>query len=112
MGRKLYVGNLGFDVTNKDLEELFAQAGVCESVAVITDRATGQSRGFGFVEMASNADAQKAIQQFDGQEFKGRALKVNEARERENTRGGGGGGGGGRGRGGGGGGGGGWNRRY
>ena len=109
MGRKLYVGNLGFDVTNKDLEELFAQAGVCESVAVITDRATGQSRGFGFVEMASNADAQKAIQQFDGQEFKGRALKVNEARERENTRGGGGGGGGGRGRGGGGGG---WNRRY
>ncbi len=104
MGRKLYVGNLGFDVTNQDLEGLFAQAGVCESVAVITDRATGQSRGFGFVEMGSNADAQKAIQQFDGQEFKGRALKVNEARDRDNTRGGGGGGGGG-GRGG-------WNRRY
>ncbi len=104
MGRKLYVGNLGFEVTNKDLEELFAQAGVCESVAVITDRSTGQSRGFGFVEMGSNADAQKAIQQFDGQEFKGRALKVNEARDRDNSRGGGGGGGGG-GRGG-------WNRRY
>ncbi|HEX7407667.1 MAG TPA: RNA-binding protein [Candidatus Binatia bacterium] len=106
MGKKLYVGNLGFDVTSKDLEELFAGAGQCESVAVITDRATGQSRGFGFVEMASNADAQKAIQQFDGQEFKGRALKVNEARERE--------GGGGRGPGGGGGGGrrGGWERRY
>ncbi len=103
MGKKLYVGNLSFDVTSKDLEELFAQAGVCESVAVITDRTTGQSRGFGFVEMGSNADAQKAIQQFDGQEFKGRALKVNEARERESTRGGGGGGGGGRG---------GWNRRY
>jgi cold-inducible RNA-binding protein len=107
MGRKLYIGNLGFDVTQKDLEELFAQAGVCESVAVITDRATGQSRGFGFVEMGSAADAQKAIQQFDGQEFKGRALKVNEARERDNSRGGGGGG-----RGGAGGGRGGWNRRY
>jgi RNA recognition motif-containing protein len=110
MGRKLYVGNLGFDVTTKDLEELFGQAGVCESVAVITDRATGQSRGFGFVEMSSNADAQKAIQQLDGQEFKGRALKVNEARDRDSSRGGrggaggpGGGGGGGRG---------GWNRRY
>src|SRR5437899_589500 len=109
MGRKLYIGNLGFDVTQKDLEELFAQAGVCESVAIITDRATGQSRGFGFVEMGSNADAQKAIQQFDGQEFKGRALKVNEARERDNSRGGGGGRGG---AGGGGGGRGGWNRRY
>jgi RNA recognition motif-containing protein len=94
MGRKLYVGNLGFDVSNKDLEELFAQAGVCESVAVITDRATGQSRGFGFVEMASNADAQKAIEQFNGQEFKGRTLKVNEAREQQHTRGGGGGRGG------------------
>ena|ERR1043166_4965409 len=104
MGKKLYVGNLAFDVTNKDLEELFAQAGICESVAVITDRATGQSRGFGFVEMASNADAQKAIQQLNGHELKGRGLKVNEARERE--------GGGGRGQGGGGGGGGGWNRRY
>ena len=110
MGRKLYIGNLGFDVTQKDLEELFAQAGVCESVAIITDRATGQSRGFGFIEMGSNADAQKAIQQFDGQEFKGRALKVNEARERDNSRGGG--GGGGRGGAGGGGGRGGWNRRY
>ncbi len=108
MGKKLYVGNLGFNVTNKDLEELFAQAGVCESVAVITDRATGQSRGFGFVEMSSNADAQKAIEQFDGQEFMGRPLKVNEARDRE----GGGGGRGPRGPGGGGGGRGGWNRRY
>jgi cold-inducible RNA-binding protein len=103
MGKKLYVGNLAFGVTDKDLEELFAQAGVCESAAVITDRATGQSRGFGFVEMGSTGDAQKAIQQFDGQEFKGRALKVNEARDRESGRGGGGGGGGG-GRGG-------WNRR-
>ncbi len=106
MGKKLYVGNLAFEVTSKDLEELFAQAGICESAAVITDRATGQSRGFGFVEMGSNADAQKAIQDFDGRELKGRALKVNEARE------GGGGGGRGRGPGGGGGGRGGWNRRY
>jgi RNA recognition motif-containing protein len=90
MGKKLYIGNLAFGVGDKDLEELFAQAGVCESAAVITDRATGQSRGFGFVEMSSNADAQKAIQQFDGQEFKGRALKVNEARDRNSSRGGGG----------------------
>jgi RNA recognition motif-containing protein len=106
MGRKRYVGNLGFDVTTKDLEELFGQAGVCDSVTVITDRATGQSRGFGFVEMNSDADAQKAMQQLDGQEFKGRALKVNEARDRDSGRGGrsgAGGGGGGRG---------GWNRRY
>jgi len=107
MGRKLYVGNLAADVTNKDLEELFVQAGTCESVAVITDRATGQSRGFGFVEMSSQAEAQRAIQQFDGQEFKGRTLKVNEARERESR----GGGGGPRGGGGGGGGRGGWGRR-
>jgi RNA recognition motif-containing protein len=93
MGKKLYIGNLGYDVTTKDLEELFAQAGACESAAVISDKFSGESRGFGFVEMASTAEAQKAIQQFDGQSFKGRALKVNEARERENTRGGGGGGG-------------------
>jgi RNA recognition motif-containing protein len=101
MGRKLYVGNLGFDVTQRDLEELFAGAGSCESVAVITDRDSGQSRGFGFVEMSSNAEAQKAIQQFDGHEFRGRALKVNEARERESGGGRGGRGGGGAG----------WNRR-
>ena len=94
MGKKLYVGNLAFDVNNKDLEDLFAQAGTCESVAVITDRETGQSRGFGFVEMSSNSEAQAAMQQFDGQDFKGRALKVNEAKERDNSRGGGGGGGG------------------
>ena len=100
MGKKLYVGNLGFDVTDKDLEGLFAQAGSCQSVAVITDKFSGQSRGFGFVEMSSDAEAQNAIKQFDGQEFKGRALKVNEAKAREDSggrRGGGGGGG--------------WNRR-
>jgi cold-inducible RNA-binding protein len=100
MGRKLYIGNLTFQTTETDLKELFAQAGLCESVAIITDRDSGQSRGFGFVEMASNADAQKAIQMFDGQDVKGRALKVNEAKERE---------GGGRGNNGGGGG---WDRRY
>jgi RNA recognition motif-containing protein len=83
MGKKLYVGNLGFDVTDKDLEAVFTQAGVCESVAVITDKFSGQSRGFGFVEMSSNAEAQKAIQQFNGQDLKGRAIKVNEARDRE-----------------------------
>ena len=88
MGRKLYVGNLGFDVNQKDLEELFAQAGACESVAVITDRETGQSRGFGFVEMSSSGEAARAIQQFDGQEFKGRPLKVNEAKERSRDGGG------------------------
>jgi RNA recognition motif-containing protein len=83
MGRKLYVGNLGPDVTDKDLEALFGQAGVCDSVAVITDKFSGQSRGFGFVEMSSNAEAQKAIQQLNGQELKGQPLKVNEARDRE-----------------------------
>jgi len=101
MGRKLYVGNLGFDVTSKDLEDVFAEIGACESVSVITDRATGRSRGFGFVEMASAGDAQKAIDQLEGKEIKGRAIKVSEARDRESSRGGGGGGGG---RGG-------WNRR-
>jgi len=94
VGKKLYIGNLGYEVTQQDLESLFAQAGTCESAAVIIDRATGQSRGFGFVEMSSNAEAQQAIQQFNGQELKGRALRVNEAIERSNSRGGGGGGGG------------------
>jgi len=104
MGKKLYVGNLGFDVTDKELEAVFSQAGVCESVAVITDKFSGQSRGFGFVEMSSAAEAQKAIQQLNGQDLKGRALKVNEARDRDDRGGGGGGGGGGGNRGG-------WNRR-
>jgi RNA recognition motif-containing protein len=100
MGKKLYVGNLSFDATSQDLQDLFAQAGTCESAAVVSDRNTGQSRGFGFVEMSSNAEAQKAIQQFDGQEFKGRALRVNEAREESRGGGGRGGRGGGGGRGG------------
>ena len=116
MGRKLFVGNLCFDVNNDDLQELFSQAGTCESVAVISDRATGRSRGFAFVEMATEEEAQRAIEQFNGQELRGRQMTVNEARERE-QRPGGGRGGMGRGRGGPGGGGGGggrggWNRRY
>ena|SRR3990172_6415007 len=101
MSKKLYVGNLSYGVNDQDLAALFGQAGACESATVIMDRNTGQSRGFGFVEMGSSAEAQKAIQQFDGQELKGRAIKVSQAQERE--RGGGGGGGGGD-RGG-------WNRR-
>jgi len=90
MGRKLYVGNLGFDVTSQELQNAFTAIGPCDSVALITDRDSGQSRGFGFVEMASNGDAQKAMQQLDGSELKGRAIKVSEARERDNNRGGGG----------------------
>lgn len=89
MGRKLYIGNLGYEVTSKTLQELFAQSGICQSAAVIMDRDTGRSRGFGFVEMSSDAEAQKAIQQFNGQDLKGRALKVNEAIDRGNNVGGG-----------------------
>ena len=94
MGRKLYVGNLGFDVTQQELQDAFAAIGACDRVAVITDRDNGRSRGFGFVEMASNGDAQKAIRQLDGKEIRGRAIKVSEARERDSGRGNGGGGGG------------------
>lgn len=83
MGKKLYVGNLAFSTTSRDLEELFAQAGACESATVVTDRSTGRSRGFGFVEMGNNADAERAIREFDGRDFMGRGLKVNEAHERE-----------------------------
>lgn len=86
MGKKLYVGNLSFNVTDSDLKEVFAQAGVCESASVITDKFSGQSRGFGFVEMSSNAEAEQAIQQFNGHDLKGRALKVNEAQAREPRR--------------------------
>ena len=115
MGRKLYVGNLGFDVTNQELQDAFAAVGTCESVAVITERDTGRSRGFAFVEMASEAEAQKAIQELDGREVKGRAIRVSPAQEGGGRSGGGGGrgGGGGGGRGGyGGGGGGGGGRRW
>jgi cold-inducible RNA-binding protein len=86
VGKKLFVGNLAFEVTQADLEELFAGSGTCESVAVIMDRDTGRSRGFGFVEMSSPAEAQAAIKEFDGKDLKGRALKVNEANDRGATR--------------------------
>ena len=94
MGTKLYVGNLSFRVTSEDLHEHFAQAGNVESANVVQDRETGRSRGFGFVEMASDEEANNAIAQFNGTEYDGRNMVVNEARPRE---GGGGGGRGGRG---------------
>ena len=92
MGTKLYVGNLPFTVTSQELTELFSQAGEVLSANIITDRFSGQSRGFGFVEMSSDEGAQAAIGQFNDYQMKGRGLKVNEAKPRE-TRGGGGGGG-------------------
>ncbi len=94
MGKKLYVGNLGYDVSTSDLEGLFSAHGTVESAQVIEDRSTGQSKGFGFVEMGSAAEAQAAMTALDGQEQNGRALKVNEAKPREPRSGGGGGGGG------------------
>ena len=103
MGRKLYVGNLGYGVSSSDLEQLFAAHGTVQSAQVIEDRSTGQSKGFGFVEMSSDAEAQAAITALNGQDHGGRALTVNEAKPREPRSGGGYGGGGGRGYGGGGG---------
>src|SRR5215213_8658795 len=104
MSKRIYVGNLSYQTTENDVASLFEQAGEVESVSIITDRDTGRSKGFGFVEM-SNEDADKAIAQFNGMELNGRALTVNEARPREERAGGGGGRGGyGGGRGGGGGG--------
>jgi RNA recognition motif-containing protein len=109
MSNKLYVGNLSFRVTSEDLQENFATAGAVESANVVYDRETGRSRGFGFVEMADEDAANAAIAQFNGAEYDGRNMVVNEARPRED-RGNGGGGGGRRGGGGGGGYGGGGNR--
>jgi cold-inducible RNA-binding protein len=98
MGKKLYVGNLGYDMSSADLEQLFSQHGTVESAQVIEDRATGRSKGFGFVEMSSASEAQAAINALNGQEQGGRALTVSEARPRESRGGGGRGGyGGGRG---------------
>jgi RNA recognition motif-containing protein len=109
MSKKLYVGNLSYNVSSSDLERMFSEHGAVQSAEVISDRATGQSKGFGFVEMASDAEAQAAIDALNGQQHGGRTLTVNEARPRE-PRSGGGGGGFGRGRGGRGGGGGGFGR--
>ena len=102
MGKKLYVGNLSYGVTSSDLEQLFGQHGQVTSAQVINDRDTGRSKGFGFVEMSSDAEAQAAIGAMNGHESGGRALTVNEAKPREDRPRGGGGGGGGYGGGGGG----------
>jgi len=90
MSTKLYVGNLAFQTTSEELQELFAQAGTVESASVVEDRMTGRSRGFAFVEMATKEEAASAIDQFNGKEVGGRALKVNEAKPRESRGGGGG----------------------
>ena len=96
MGRKLYVGNLSYQIDNADLEKMFSEFGTVDDAKVITDRDTGQSKGFGFVEMSSNDEAQAAMTALDGKEVEDRALKVNEAKPRESGgRGGGRGGGGG-----------------
>ncbi len=94
MSVKLYVGNLSFQTSSEDLQELFGQAGTVESASVVEDRETGRSRGFGFVEMSSKEEAEAAINQFNGKDFNGRNLTVNEARPREDRGGGGGGRGG------------------
>lgn len=90
---KLYVGNLSFQTSSEELQQLFSQAGTVESASVVEDRDTGRSRGFGFVEMASKEEGEKAIQQFNGTDLNGRNLTVNEARPREDRGGRGGGGG-------------------
>jgi cold-inducible RNA-binding protein len=123
MGNKLYVGNLSFDTTENDLQDLFSGAGSVREAVLIQDKMTGKSRGFAFVTMSSDEEAQAAVNQFHGKDFQGRSLTVNEARPREEFAGGGGGGGARRNFGGGGGGGGGYrggggdrrgggNRRY
>jgi cold-inducible RNA-binding protein len=90
MSTKLYVGNLAFQTTSQELQQLFGQAGTVQSASVVEDRDTGRSRGFAFVEMSSQEEATSAIDQFNGKEVGGRALKVNEAKPRENRGGGGG----------------------
>ena len=97
MGKKLYVGNLSYDVDSSSLEQLFSAHGTVESAQIINDRDTGRSKGFGFVEMSSDAEAQAAIAALNGKDVAGRALTVNEAKPREDRPRGGGGGGGGRG---------------
>lgn len=83
MNKKLFIGNLGYDVADAQLSELFAQAGKVESAVVITDRRTGRSKGFGFVEMSTEKEAEKAIEMFNGKDFQGREIVVNEAKPRE-----------------------------
>ena len=89
MSTKLYVGNLAFQTTSQELQQLFGQAGTVQSASVVEDRDTGRSRGFAFVEMSTQEEANSAIQQFNGKELAGRSLTVNEAKPRENRGGGG-----------------------
>lgn len=91
MAKKLYVGNLSYSTTQEQLQALFSQAGEVTEATVINDRETGRSKGFGFVEMATEQEAQEAIRRFNGQQFDNRTLTVNEARPREERGGGGGG---------------------
>lgn len=106
MGKRLYVGNISYSTTEADLRDLFGQSGNVVEVKVVMDRETGRPRGFAFVEMSSDAEAQEAIAQLNGRDLDGRTLRINEAQERSGGgggggggyRGGGGGGGGGRGR--------------
>src|SRR5438045_2978927 len=93
MGKKLYVGNLSYDVDSSELERMFGAHGTVQSAEVISDRMTGRSKGFGFVEMGSDEEAQAAVAALNGQDHGGRALTVNEAKPREERSGGGGGGG-------------------
>ena len=94
MGRKLYVGNLAFSVTEQALQSTFSEHGTVESITLITDRDTGQSKGFGFIEMRTDAEANAAISGLNGKDLEGRAIKVNEAKPqaRKSDRGGSGGG--------------------
>jgi RNA recognition motif-containing protein len=94
MGNKLYVGNLPYSANDQTLTEAFSQCGTVSSAKVITDRDTGRSKGFGFVEMSTDEEAKDAISKLNGQDNDGRAMKVNEAKPMEPRRGGGGGGGG------------------
>ena len=93
MGKKLYVGNLSYSVSSSDLQQLFAQFGKVDSAEVISDRMTGRSKGFAFVEMSTDEEAQKAVEGMNGKEHEGRPMVVNEARPREPRHAGGGGGG-------------------
>ena len=88
MGKKIFVGNLSFNTTSADLEALFAEHGTCESATVVTDRDTGRSRGFGFVEMSSASEADKAISSLNGRDVGGRQINVSEAKAREGGSGG------------------------
>lgn len=94
MGKKLYVGNMNFDMGSAELEQMFSAHGTVESAKIVNDRSTGRSKGFGFVEMSNNAEAQSAIDALDGKDCQGRALKVNQAKPRPDRASGGYGGGG------------------